>query len=116
MQKFKNKYTSKPIVIMSRVLVVLLFLQIAMFIWARYIDYTKSRTDYGSSSIMGSLFPEFLFISLGVINLILLIAYAFNLLKSKQRVSLIVIILVVIVALFSIFYIPITDWAISGVR
>ncbi len=90
-----------------------LLAQVAMFVWARGIEVVQSRHNYGESAILGSLFPEFLFAILAIINLLAMAGYFSLVFRKKAAWDRFLVLLAILNLVLTIFYIPLTQWAIG---
>jgi len=86
-----------------------LLAQIAMFTWARAIDYIQSHYHYGGSAILGSLIPELLFAAFGIVNLLALVRYFRLVINRRAKLDKSLVFLVFLVLGLVILYVPLTQ-------
>ena len=89
-------------------------LQIAMFVWASSIEFYYSRYRSGDLAIFGSLLPDLLFLLLGVVNAVVVVAYTVVVYQKKLSPDPGIIGLAAILAVIAVFYIPLSQWAVGG--
>lgn len=91
-----------------------LALQIAMFVWACSIEFYYSRYRSGDPAIFGSLLPDMLFLLLGIVNAVAVVTYTIVVYQKKLSPDIGIIGLAAILAVIAIFYIPLSQWVVSG--
>lgn len=99
---------------LTKTLQILLTGQVIMYCSGMYVLYSSSRDGVDDFAGLGALLPFGIFLSLGVVNLIILIIYGYKIYSKNLKPDIIVSLLTMIVILLVLLYKPLVDWALSG--